>query len=143
MAVYKIRELQNRLCEMSEDGYLYAELYELEADEELPAGLAFTAVTPDESIDYETVDACKPASDEDFFHDSFKVTDQCHEISFSYEEIATIHHALTNALEYFKECEKDPQYSSEVKKKIKTSSVKCRNLQAKLIKFLNNNVIPK
>lgn len=144
MTVYKIRELQDRLCEMSEDGYLYAELYELEADEdgELPAELSFTAVTPDESIDYEPVEACKLTSDEDLLHDSFKPTDRCHEISFSYEEIATIHHALTNALEYFKDCEKDPQYSSDVKKKIKSSSVKCRNLQAKLIKFLNN-VVPK
>lgn len=143
MSIYKIRELQDRLCEMSEDGYLYAELYELEADEECPAGFAFSAVTPDEFIDYETVSSCSPVSDEDFFHDSFKPTDQCHEISFTYEEIATLHHALTNALEYFKECEKDPQYSHEVKKDIKASSVKCRNLQARLRKFLNNLVISK
>ena len=141
MAIYKTRELQERLCELSEDGCPYVEISELEAAEGFPVALSFKAVTPDEYIDYDIVSSCELPPEKDFF--SFKLTPQdlCHEISFSYEELITIHHAVTNALEYFKECEKDPQTSKDVKRNIKSASVKCRNLQAKLIKFLSPLVV--
>lgn len=138
MAIYKVRELQDILCEISEDGYPYVEIREIEADNEFPTSLSFDAITPFESISYDIIESYDFEPDEEFpLTETFNVQDRCHEIGFTYEEIATIHHALKNALEHFKNCESDPSYSKEVKRNIKASSVRCRNLEAKLTKFLN------
>ena len=142
MAIYKIRELQDILCEMAEDGYLYAEIAELDADDENPASLSFDAIAPYESVSYDCIDSYDLAPDDELSPVTFKSNDRCHEIGFTYEEIGTIHHAVRNVLEYFKVLEKDPQCPKDVKRDIKAHSVKCRNLQAKLFKFLNQ-IVPK
>ncbi len=142
MAIYKTRDLQDRLCEIAKDGYLYVDITEIDADDEFPTSLSFDALAPYESTDYETVESLELDLEDEFPPVTFHATDLCHEIGFTYEEISTIHHAVVNALEYFKSCEKDPTYSKEVVRDIKSSAVKCRNLQAKLVKFLNQ-VSPK
>ncbi len=138
MAIYKVRELQDRLREISEDGYPYADIRETEACGEYPTHLSFEAVAPDEIIDYETVISYTPDPDGNLPPITFRQEDPCYEVIFSFGEIFTINHALKNALEYFKECENDPRYSKEIRRSIKSSSVNCRNLEAKLTKFLNH-----
>lgn len=107
----------------------------LPSDDDFPASLSFSASDPDDEfceIDYETVDSVS----ED---DPCTIGDKtCY--AFTATELSTIHHALTNALEYFKEClaNKDGLYDGNTLDEIKTSSVSCRNLQAKVGKVLNS-----
>lgn len=138
MAIYKIREIQDRLCEISENGFPYVEINEMPADDEFPVSLSFEAITPYETINYEIVNSYDIKPGEDFPPITFKLQDFCHEISFTFDEIITINHALKNVLEYFKDCENNPQYSKEIKRNIKASSVRCRNLQTKTTNFLNH-----
>lgn len=138
MATYKVQDLFNQLSEIINDGYEFVDVYESEADDDFPTSLSFEAIDEYENIGYDGVESCEIPPDHDFNSISTTVrTDSyCSSIVFTYDEIFTIEHAVNNALEYFKECSKDPSYSKEVLAEIKASSIKCRNLQAKLAKYL-------
>lgn len=136
MATYKVNDLLNQICEIIDDGYEYVDIIELEADEYSPTGLSFEALDEYSSIGYDGVESCEMP--EDYDSDAPRTVcsdDFCKYISFTYAEIATLKHAIDNALEYFKECSKDPSLSRDALSEIKASSVDCRNLQAKLAKF--------
>lgn len=135
MALYNLFEVMNHIMGIINDGYMYADISEIPGDDELPPGLSFSVPDPDDfmEIDYESVDALP--EDHDLSDCSITPDKACYCLSL--EELATVHHALNNALEYFKECSSDKSYNKEVLKEIKASSVKCRNLQAKTFKFLN------
>jgi len=137
MAIYKISEVLDRLSEMKQDNVLYADIMEVEGDSEFPTALGFEALISDyERVDYETVDSYPDVSEHDLTHCTISPNDNCYDLSFTYQEIFTLHHAVSNALEYFKECEKNPSYTPDILKRIKSSSVKCRNLQPKLLKIV-------
>lgn len=58
MAIYKISEVISRLKEMDDDGYVFAEINILEADEDEPEAISFEAVEDfDSTNDYETVNS--------------------------------------------------------------------------------------
>lgn len=135
MAIYFLCDVMDRIMEIVNDGSLFADITELSGDDDFPDSLSFFAPDPDNEfceVDYETVDS---VSEDDPCTIGTKA---CY--AFTAAELSTIHHALTNALEYFKEClaNKDGLYSKDILDKIKSSSVSCRNLQAKVGKFLNN-----
>lgn len=140
MATYKTSDLYNIISELMNDGYEYVDVLSLDAAEDSPEALSFDAIEDScSSTEYEIIESCEVPDDYDFSEHSTRPiapTDYCCELNFTYEEIALIKHATDNALEYFKELLKDPKQSKEIVKDIKQSSVKCRNLQAKLSKFL-------
>ena len=142
MAIYNVYELYNRICELANDGYEYVEIITLDSDEEFPESLSFNAIeTYNSSVDYEEIESCVLSEHycyEEKQSHTIKPTDYCMELNFTYNEIATIKHAVDNALEYFKEALKDDSYSKDIIKEIKESSIECRNLQAKLAHFLKH-----
>lgn len=136
MAVYKSIELFNKICEILNDGYEYVEVTDLDN-----ASLSFEAIADEiESIDYEEIDSCDIPDDYDFDKPSISISSDsfCYNINFTYKEIATISHAVNNALAYFKDCLEDSSCSRDVRDEIKASSVECRNLQAKLNRLLKH-----
>lgn len=140
MAIYQTQELLNQISEILSDGYKYVEVTELDGDEEedFPVSLNFSAIESSFSgIDYEGVDSCDIPEDYDSDSDTFTVSrDDFVPISFTFREICTLKQSVDNALEYLKECSNDPSYSKETLDDIKSSSVRMRNLQAKLAQFL-------
>lgn len=150
MAIYKSAELLKMISEIVNDGYKYVDVSELEGSspdpdddedgeyDDLPTSLNFEAI--DENlvgIDYESVDSCEFPSESDIdAPEHFHGNDICGSIAFTFDEIFTIKHATDNALEYFKECSKEPKIPKDTLSEIKASSISCRNLQAKLAKFL-------
>lgn len=138
MATYKTLDLLNRLHEIMDDGYFYVDVYELEGDKEddLPPSLGFGAIEDEFStIDYEDVESCEAPEDPSSESITFSPNDPCHQITFTYREISTILCAVDTALEFFKQESKNKANSRETLDNIKTYSVECRNLQAKLNKF--------
>lgn len=136
MALYNLIEVLDTVSSIITDGFIYADISEL-LDDENSASLFFSAPDPDDpewSIEYEEINSIP--DDHDISKYSIPTNKACYGVSF--QELATIHHALTNALEYFKECSADKSYPPETKDEIKKSSVKCRNLQAKIDKFLKH-----
>ena len=117
MAVYFLCDIMDRITEIINDGALFAEITELPGDDDSPASLSFSASEDD------------PCTIGD---------KACY--AFTATELSTIHHALTNGLEYFKEClaNKDGLYDRDTLDEIKSSSVSCRNLQAKVGKVLDS-----
>lgn len=143
MATYNLKSLYNRITELLNDGYLFADISEMDADEEegFPASLWFEAIEDKNcTVSYDEVESYKiPDS---FFegepiHLTIKDTD-CVPIGFNLQELSSLHHAVTNALEYFKECSSDKNCPRETLDEIKRASVACRNLQAKLVRVLNS-----
>lgn len=58
MAIYKISDVISRLKEMDDDGYVFADISILEADEDEPESISFEAIEDlDYSVDYETVES--------------------------------------------------------------------------------------
>lgn len=150
MAIYKSDELLKMISEIVNDGYKYVDVSEMEGFEpdpddedydefeDLPTHLNFEVIEDDlVSNDYDCVYSCKFPSESDIANPQrFHGNDYCSSISFTFDEIFTVKHAVDNSLEYFKECSKDPEISKEILAEIKSSSISCRNLQAKLVKFL-------
>lgn len=139
MATYKTVDLINRLSELINDGYEYVDITELDADEEFPSCLSFSAIEDSSSsVDFEEIDSVELPEDYDYYTtDSHKVkgTDTCLTISFTYQELAFLKFAVDDALEYAKECSKNPSISRDELSSIKSTSVHWRNLQAKFAKF--------
>lgn len=135
MATYFLCDVMDRITEIINDGSLFADIMELPSDDDSPTSLSFSAPDPDDEfceVDYETVYSV--SEDEPCTIG----TKACY--AFNALELSTIHHALTNALEYFKEClaNKDGLYDRDTLDEIKSSSVSCRNLQAKVGKVLDS-----
>lgn len=140
MAVYKTKDLLVRFYELICDGYEYVELSEDESDNGSPC-LSPEVLDDGAPYFYPDIVSCDNSASDFHFDTNYSSIDPnslCGAMMFTYNEIFTIHHAVNNALEYFKECEKDPSYSREVRDSIKRSSVSCRNLQAKLNKFIHS-----
>lgn len=134
MAVYFLCDVMDRITEIINDGALFADITELPGDDDGPTCLSFSAPDSDDEfceVDYESIDSITEDT-------PCTIGDKaCY--AFTATELSTIHHALTNALEYFKEClaNKDGLYDRDTLDEIKSSSVSCRNLQAKVGKVLN------
>ncbi len=136
MALYNLIEVLDTVSNIITDGFIYADISELLDDDENSGSLLFSAPDPDNpewSIEYEKINSIP--DNQNISKCSIPTNKACYGVSF--QELATIHHALTNALEYFKECSADKSCPPEAKDEIKKSSVNCRNLQAKIGKFLN------
>lgn len=137
MAVYNLFSLLNQVRELINDGYPYAEITELSADEEFPASLSFSALEDEfGNVDYDGVDALPDDYD---YSQGINISADTPCFILTLQETATVLHSLDNALEYFKECSanKDGLYDRDTLNQIKSASVSCRNLQAKVRKFLN------
>lgn len=128
MATYKTIDLMNQISQVLNDGYHFVDVYECDSDKEHLPSLSFEV--PDFDIEYDDVVSLSEETVK------FNLSPDDYIAAFSFNEIALLHHAVTNSLEYGKECLNDPSYSKEDKDKIKSFSVKLRNLQAKLIKIL-------
>lgn len=139
MATYLIPELLSRLAEMTQDGYTFTELSEFPSDEDFPVSLHFDAIGDLEVCDYEEV----MSVDLDDFSEgrtvSYSVDAPCASLLFTYRELATIHHALMNALEYIKDESKKSTYSKDLIRDMKASSVEFRNLKAKIEHFMKES----
>lgn len=132
MATYHLLDVMDHITGIINDGVFFADITEVPGDDECPAHLSFSTPDPeDESceIDYESVDSI---IDNEPCSIAGKV---CYGLTL--EELSTVHHALTNALEYFKECSADKSYDRKTLDEIKSSSIKCRNLQVKIGKFMD------
>lgn len=137
MATYNLFTLLGQITEMINDGYSYAEILEISADDDFPDSLSFSADNGEFEIDYDNVESLPP--DYDYSQGSKIAADTpCYVLTL--QETATVLHALDNALEYFKECSANKYglYDPDTLIHIKSSSVDCRNLQAKVRKFLNH-----
>lgn len=130
MATYKTIDLINQISQILNDGYHFVDVYEDEADDDYPASLSFEV--PDFDMEYDEVISLSD--------DTTKLTisSQDYIAAFTLEEITLLHQAVSNALEYYKECQKDSSYSRDDKASIKSASVKTRNMQAKLLKIINS-----
>ena len=141
MATYKTSDLLKLLTQIISEGYEYIDIYEIEADDDCPAALSFEAIESEySSIDYDSVESSTVPADYDSKTSTRHVSpdDPCGDIIFTYKEIFTLAHAVDNALEYLKECSKDPSYSKDVLSEIKSASIDIRNLQAKIKKLLSH-----
>ena len=132
MAVYHLCDIMDRIMEIINDGMFFADITEFSGDDESLSSLSFYALDSNEGceIDYEEVESIAedtPCTIED------KI---CYGLTL--KELATVHHALTNALEFFKNCSSDGTYDRETLDDIKTSSIECRNLQTKIGKFIDS-----
>lgn len=140
MATYKTSDLLNKISELINSGYEYVDIDvdEDEEDSDFPVSLHFDGLDGIDFTDCGEVNSCVIPNDYDFESSSVLINpqDYCGHIAFTHDEIFTIKHALDNALEYFKECVKDPRYSNDTVSSIKEATIKCRNLQAKLAKCL-------
>ncbi len=106
-------------------------------DDEFPVSLSFSASEDEfDGIEYDDVESLPDDYD----------CSQCAGINadtpcftLTLQETAMALHAMDNALEYFKECSanKDNLYDKNTLDRIRSASVRCRNLQAKTRKFLN------
>lgn len=135
MAVYFLGDIMDRIAEIMNDGALFADIRELPDDDDSPACLLFSASDPNNElfgVDYEPIDSTSENAS-----CSIETNKAC--FAFTFEELSTILLTLDNALEYFKEClaNKEGLYNRDTLDSIKSSSVSCRNLQAKVSKILN------
>lgn len=131
MATYNLVEVMDRIMDIINDGVFFAEICEIPGDDTSSTCLSFSVPDPDDEswkIDYESVDSYTDDGPCDI---SGKA---CY--GLTPEELSTVHHALSNALIYFKECSQDKSYSREILDQIKSASVKCRNLKVKIEKFM-------
>ena len=138
MTAYKISDLYNILSELANDGYEYVNINFIDAVDEAPEALSLDAIRDSVNSVNEFVECCVIPEDYSIHNKttrSIRPTDYCCEMNFTYTELGTIHHAVINALEYFKELLKDSSQPKDIVKEIKQSSIKLRNLQAKLAHF--------
>lgn len=142
MAIYKTEELLERFYQLICDGYEYVEISEDESEDDIPC-LAFEIVDNGIPGFYPDINSCDDSISNFHFDANYSNVDRnslCSSMMFTYDEIFTIHHSINNALEYFKECEQDPSCTRETRDSIKRTSVSCRNLQAKLNKFIHSHL---
>jgi len=135
MALYNLFDVLDTVSCIINDGFMYADISELPEDDDCPNSLYFSVPNPDDltwSIDYEGIDSLP--EEYDISKVTINVDNAC--FALSLKELSTVHHALTNALEYFKECAADKSCEREIRDEIKKSSIDCRNLQAKIDKIL-------
>lgn len=142
MATYKVQDLINKLYEVSSDGYEYVDIYELGGDEEddMPVSLSFSAISSSyDDVDYESVESVDIPGNYNFETSvrCFSPSDICPDLLFTFDEVFILKQALDNALEYMKECSKDPSCSKATLDDIKKASISARNLQAKFAKYLS------
>lgn len=132
MAVYKTLDLLKKLHEVYQDGFPYVEVSN-NADDN---SLNFSAIDEfGEGIDYEEVDSCEFPDNPMFESYTANPEDLCCQFLFTFDELGTVLHAIDNALEYVKEESQKKTYSRDDLESMKTSSVRWRNLRAKLMKF--------
>lgn len=131
MATYSAIDLMNQISEILNDGHLFVEVSELEAEDDYPASLSFEAEDGYFGIGYEGVEALSDDSD-----CKITITGKDCIAAFSLEEISLLHQAVSNALEYYKEHQNDASYSKEIRADMRSSAVATRNMQAKLTKLL-------
>lgn len=136
MAIYKITDLVNRLSEITSDGYDYVDLDE---DIDGESACIFLEAMPDSEYDYEAVESV--SIPEEYYDDNhrriFNPNDICASLHFSFRELATMHHAVTNALEGLKEHIATTSPSKEELRELKLTKTEWLNLQAKLAHFLS------
>ena len=144
MAIYKTSDLLDMLSEIINNGYEYVEVMELDAEDDMPAALDFSAIDDGCcSVDYGDVESTEIPNDYDYVLRIHPQPDDiCHIINFTYGELSSIYHAINNALGYTKDCLKDPSCTREMRDEMKASSVEWRNLQAKFAKFFKK-IIPR
>lgn len=143
MATYKLSDLFNRICEIGNDGYDYANIIELDGDPEddMPVSLSLSAIDEFEEIHYDDVDSVNISDDNfDGVTHSINPNDYSYKINFTYREVSIINQCVNNALEYYKECLNNSSYSRDDKDSIKEASINARNLQAKLAHFAKLNL---
>lgn len=138
MAVYNLFDLLGRITEIINDGYFYADISEIPSDDEFPQSLSFSALGSDDAPEYDCVDSI--SYDYENPPEFPVVSKDAPFCALSLSELETTLHAVNNALEYFKECSlnKDGLYDRSTLDDLKRSSVKLRNFQSKLIKFLGH-----
>lgn len=140
MATYKVLDLIQRLREILFEGYEYADVREIPADDNFPVSLSFSALDEDEDIDFEEVESC--SIPDNYNYQSYTETrssdSPCEELTFTYNELLAIRHALDNAIENCNTALKDPSISRDIQQDIKTSIIDFRNLQAKLAKLFKH-----
>lgn len=131
MATYKTLDLMNRISQILNNGYFFVDVSEIEGDSEFSTSLSFEAEDGNIGIGYDDVDSISDNEESTF------ITSDDYIAAFTANEISLLHHSVSNALEYYKECLNDPSYSRETKDKIKADIVQTRNMQAKLLKLIN------
>jgi len=139
MAIYSTRKLLNLLHNMYNDGYDYIDICQDSDDASEYLSFDGYDVSNGEAdfIHYEDIDSCTVPNDysPDSLSHFINADDFCYDIPFTITELCAIKCAVDNALQYFKECSNNPNYSKEDRDNIKQSSINCRNLQAKLNHF--------
>ena len=139
MAVYNLFDLLGRITELINDGCCYAEITEISSDDEFPVSLSFSSLCDYFPDEYEPVDSIPYDYENPPEPPTLSKDSPFYVLTFSETETAL--HALNNALEYFKECSlnKNGCYDRATLDSIKRSSFMCRNLQAKIKKFVQHN----
>lgn len=139
MTAYKTVDLINKLSELINDGFEYVSVCIIDADDECLESLMFEAIeSPVSSIDFEDVEQVEVPEDYDYeevVSHKVKGTDTCLTLPFTYQELADLSYAVDVALDYTKECSKNPSCSREEREDMKISGIHWRNLQAKFAKF--------
>lgn len=137
MAIYKVSDLLDRLEHIAVEGYEFVDVRELEADDDIPTSILIDVIEDFYcSSEDEEIPSVKIPEDYDFdsFNRTHKLSDTCRSISFTYEEILTLSHAIDNAINFSKQLLDDPE-NKPLKNEIKQSASEWRNLQAKFAKF--------
>ena len=103
MALYNIAELINQLSILQNDGYIYADIIEID-DDELPDALSFCAYDATEqcNIDYDEISAIS----DDANLSKVSIDSSWNIVPLSINELSVAENAIKNSLDYFK---KDPE----------------------------------
>lgn len=133
MALYNIAELINQLSILQNDGYIYADIIEID-DDELPDALSFCAYDATEqcNIDYDEISAIS----DDANLSKVSIDSSWNIVPLSINELSVAENAIKNSLDYFKKDPEVNQLSRDDKERLKSLSMEMRNLQAKIIKIM-------
>lgn len=138
MSTYKTTDLLRVAGEMVDEGYDFAEISVLEADDEFPESISFDVVLSQSSeMNFDEIESVNIPDDYDmdFYEQEASFDDVSRTLTFSSKEL----NALMNAVNITLDCVKDnlsiKTIDRSAKETLKSFSVDLRNLQAKFAKF--------
>lgn len=130
MAVYCVKDLLDRLHELFRQGCEYAELSENQDNSLSLCGM----IDEHTNMDCQRVDSCSYGAGNDDESDD----DNCYEVQFTYDEIATIASALANMPSIYQKAISDESYDPREREAFQAMSDKMLDLKLKIEQAFQN-----
>lgn len=141
MAIYKAKELAEKISEIVNSGYDFIEVLEIDKDDEekSSAALSFSAVDISEgcisSDDYGYVDSCEISNENSEDDESSEPFVFC---CLTNSELNTVYDAVENTINYCKLFIKNKNYPKDTQDNADRLAIKMRNFKVKLDKLFDD-----